>query len=74
MIKNLIKIVFPKKKKIINHLNDSAHPRSLIKSIPYSQNLCLKSIRTKASKLLKNLSLLKELFMNQDFNEKFLNT
>ena len=50
------------------------HPRSLIKSIPYSRALCLKKICAKTSELLKNLQVLKELFINWSFKEKFLDT
>ena len=52
--------------------NASIHPISLIKSIPYSQVLCLKKICTKASELSKNLQVLNESLINWDFNEKFL--
>ena len=38
----------------------SAHPRSLIKSIPYSQALHLKKICAETSELSKNLQVLKE--------------
>ena len=50
----------------------SAHPRSLIKSIPYSQALCLKKLCAKTSELSKNLQVLKESFINRGFKEKFL--
>ena len=52
----------------------SAHPRSLIKSIPYSQALCLKKICAETSELSKNLQVLKESFINRGFKEKFLDT
>ena len=52
----------------------SAHPRSLIKIIPYSQALRLKKICTETSELSKNLQVLKESLINQCFNEKFLDT
>ena len=52
----------------------SAYPRSLIKSIPYSQALRLKKICTETSELLKNLQVLKESFINRGFKEKFLDT
>ena len=52
----------------------SAHPRSLIKTIPYSQALHLKKVCTETSKLSKNLQVLKESFINRGFNEKFLDT
>ena len=52
----------------------SAHPRSLIKSIPYSQALRLKKICAETSELLKNLQVLKESFINQCFKIKFLDT
>ena len=52
----------------------SAHPRSLIKSIPYSQALRLKKICAETSKLSKNLQVLKESFINRGFKEKFLDT
>ena len=52
----------------------SAHPRSLIKSIPYSQALPLKKICAKTSELSKNLQVLKESFINRGFKEKFLDT
>ena len=52
----------------------SAHPRSLIKSIPYSQALRLKKTCTELSGLSKNPQVLKESFINQGFYEKFLDT
>ena len=52
----------------------SAHPRSLIKSIPYSQALRLKKICAETSELSKNLQVLKESFINRGFKEKFLDT
>ena len=52
----------------------SAHPRSLIKSIPYSQALRLKKICAETSELSKNLQVLKESFINRSFKEKFLDT
>ena len=57
----------------INFLhNTSTHPRSLIQSITYSQTLRLKKISAETSELYKNLQLLKELFTNGGFNDKFL--
>ena len=50
------------------------HPRSLIKSIPYSQVLRLKKICAETSELSKNLQMLKELFRSRRFKEKFLDT
>lgn len=56
-------------------LHTSAHPKLLIKSIPYSQNYPLKKrICTKTSQLFKNLQVLNESFINRGFNEKFLHT
>ena len=52
----------------------SAHPRSLIKSIPYSQALRLKKICAETSELSKNLQVLKKSFINRGFKEKFLDT
>ena len=52
----------------------SAHPRSLIKSIPYCQALRLKKICAETSELSKNLQVLKESFINRGFEEKFLDT
>ena len=52
----------------------SAHPRSLIKSIPHSEALRLKKICAETSDLSKNLQVLKESFINLGFNEKFLDT
>ena len=49
-----------------------AHPRSLIKSILYSQALRLKRICAETSELSKNLQVLKESFINRGFKEKFL--
>ena len=46
----------------------------MIKSIPYSQVLCLKKICAKTSELSKNLQVLKESFINQGFKEEFLDT
>ena len=50
------------------------HPRSLIKSIPYSQALHLKKFCTKVLEPFKNLPVLKESFRNVGFNEKILDT
>ena len=52
----------------------SAHPRSLIKSILYSQAFRLKNICTETSKIFKNLQLLKKPFINPGFNKKLLDT
>ena len=52
----------------------SAHPRSLLKNIPYSQALRLKKICAETSELSKNLQVLKESFINRDFKDKFLDT
>ena len=52
----------------------SAHPRSLIKSISYSQAFRLKKICAETSELSKNLQVLKESFINRGFKEKFLDT
>ena len=52
----------------------SAHPRSLIKSIPYNQALRLKKICAETSDLSKNQQVLKESFINRLFEEKFLDT
>ena len=41
-----------------------AHPRLLIKSIPYRQAFCLQNICAKTSELSKNLLVLKESFIN----------
>ena len=46
----------------------------MIKSIPYSQALCLKKICAETSELSKNLQVLKESFINWGFKEKFLDT
>ena len=50
------------------------HPRSLIKSIPYSQALQLKKFCTKILDPFKNLPVLKESFRNVALNEKNLGT
>ena len=52
----------------------SAHPRSLIKSIPYSQALRLKKIYAETLEISKNLQVLKESFINRGFKEKSLDT
>ena len=52
----------------------SAHPRSLIKSILYSQALRLVKICTETSELSKNVQVLQELFIYRGFNEKFPDT
>ena len=52
----------------------SLYPRSRIKSISCSQTLRLKKICTETSELCKNLQMLKKLFTNPGFNEKFLDT
>ena len=65
---------------LIKELNDCHftikfyHPRSLIKSIPYSQALHLKKFCTKVLEPFKNLPVLKESFRNVAFNEKILDT
>ena len=51
----------------------SAHPRSLMKSMQYSQALCLKKSVPKR-RTFKNLQVLKESFINWGFNETFLDT
>ena len=50
----------------------SAHPRSLIQSISYSQGFCLKNICTEISELSKNLQVLKKSIANWSFYKKFL--
>ena len=45
----------------------SAHPSSLIESVPYSQALILKKIFTETSELSKNLQVLNENFLNTEF-------
>ena len=52
----------------------SAHPKSLINSILYSQSLRLKKIHTESSGLSKNLQLLQESFTSWGFNKKCLDT
>ena len=52
----------------------SAHSTSLIQSIAYSQAHHLKKISNETSELSKNLHVLKELFTNGGFSEKFLVT
>ena len=52
----------------------SGYPRSLIKSIPYSQDLHLEKICAETLELSKNLEVLKESFINRGFNEKILDT
>ena len=49
----------------------STHPISLIKSIPYSQALCLEKMCTETSEFSKNLQMLKKSFINRRFNENF---
>ena len=46
----------------------------MIKSIPYSQALCLKKICAETSELSKNLQVLKESFINRGFKENFVDT
>ena len=59
----------------INFLHyTSSYPKSLIKSIPYSQALRLKKICTETLELSKNLQVLNESFINRAFNETFLDT
>ena len=71
----LLKTVYCKPTDRRNFLHyTSAHPRSLIKSIPYSQVLSLKKICAETSELSKNPQVLKESFINRGFKEKFLNT
>ena len=71
----LLKTVYCKPTDRINFLGyTSTHPRSLIKSIPYSQVLCLKKICAETSELSKNLQMLKESFRSRCFKEKFLDT
>ena len=50
----------------------SAHPRSLINSIPLSQALCLKKICSETSELNKRLNELKESFINRGYKNHFL--
>ena len=52
----------------------SAHSTSLIQSIAYSKAHHLKKISNETSELSKNLHVLKELFTNGGFSEKFLVT
>ena len=49
-----------------------AHPKSLIKSIPFSQALPLKKICSETSELNKHLNELKESFINRGYKEHFL--
>ena len=49
----------------------SAHPRSLINSIPFSQALRLKKICSETSELDKHLGELKESFINRGCRENF---
>ena len=63
----------PTDRRIFLH-STSTHPTSLIQSIAYSQAHHLKKISTETSELSKNLHVLKELFTNGGFNEKFLVT
>ena len=50
----------------------SAHPRSLINSIPLSQALRLKKICSETSELNKHLNELKESFINRGYKNHFL--
>ena len=61
----------PTDRRNVLHYN-FAHPRSMIKSIPYSQVLRLKKISAETSELSKNLQVLKESFINRGFKKKFL--
>ena len=63
----------PTDRRVFLH-STSAHPTSLIQSIAYSQAHHLKKISTETSELSKNLHVLKELYTNGGFNEKFLVT
>ena len=68
------KVFRAKRKKTLFHLlfhnnrlhkfSTPAHPRLLIKSIPYRQAFCLQNICAKTSELSKNLLVLKESFIN----------
>ena len=69
----LLTTVYCKPTDRINFLHyTSAHPRSLIKSIPYSQALRLKKICAATSEISKNLQVLKESFIDRGFKEKVL--
>ena len=71
----LLTTVYCKPADRINFLHySSAHPRSSIESIPYSQALRMKKICAETSELSKNLQVLKESFINRGFKEKFLDT
>ena len=50
----------------------SAHPKSLINSIPSSHTLRFKRICSEKSELNKHLDELKESFINRGYNETFL--
>ena len=52
--------------------HQSAHPKSLIKSIPYAQAIRVKKICSEQSELNKNLDKLKTDFVKRGYNENFV--
>ena len=60
--------------KINPDLNNSAHPKSLKNSIPYSQALRIKRICSKTTDFEYHLRELKEKLVNQGYNQKSIDS
>ena len=60
------------KAKLMTFIKDLEYPRSLKRSIPYSQDLRLKAIQSTSTEFDKNCAIIRQKFLDRQYKKEFL--